>query len=221
MMIRICSLVFLALLFLPDSSEAQRRRKRDELFRAGAIVGLNIAQIEGDRQQGFHKPGLMVGLRGSVVLKPRLELAVELLFSQKGSRPSDEEKTLLSNPVDVSINYAEIPVMIRYLTGADLEGEYGLQLATGLAFGRLTSATIEPGARRVRPFNFDPLEEDLRSSAFSWLGDIVWLPIPQLGFGIRAQIDLVPIYRLETDDPELFKRFTSYVINLHAAYQIR
>ncbi|NJN33758.1 MAG: hypothetical protein HC817_05410 [Saprospiraceae bacterium] len=37
-----------------------------DLFRAGAVVGLNLAQVDGDFQQGYDRLGLALGLKSGI-----------------------------------------------------------------------------------------------------------------------------------------------------------
>ena len=63
------------------------------IFKAGAIIGLNMAQIEGDEASGFNQVGLNTGILGNVILHKQWEVGFELLFSQKGSRAMGDENT--------------------------------------------------------------------------------------------------------------------------------
>jgi len=57
-------------------------------FRGSAIVGLNLAQLDGDDLVGFNKTGVTSGLKVAFDLKSKLEGNVEILYSQRGSSES-------------------------------------------------------------------------------------------------------------------------------------
>ncbi len=60
----------LIILLTPLDTEAQYRKKskkdKKPLFAAGATVGLNVGQIDGDKTNGYNKSGITGGLIGIV-----------------------------------------------------------------------------------------------------------------------------------------------------------
>src|SRR5688572_21772416 len=96
------------LTLIPMQLSAQR-------FSAAAVGGLNASQIDGDELAGFDKLGLTGGIKAVVNFESVIDLNVEFLFTQRGSKPD------LFNPefdpdITVTLNYAELPV---YLTIGD------------------------------------------------------------------------------------------------------
>lgn len=104
-------------------------------FKAGLVIGLNAAQVDGDDLAGYNKLGIMgggvVSYRVSDIWMP----SVGIFFSQKGSR-SD----ILSNPngfpeTHYQLNYIEVPLMLNYIDG-------GIRISGGFSYGRLLNLDI-------------------------------------------------------------------------------
>ena len=135
------SLLFCCLLccLLLQSAYGQQR------FKAGLIAGVNASQIDGDRSAGYHKLGLMGGLRGIAILTDKTDLSIDLLYSQRGS----QSELIQGNnfiPFKIKINYIEVPILYNYkdwLVEEDNEEYYKMNFAIGLAYGRLISTEIE------------------------------------------------------------------------------
>jgi len=97
---------FLAVIFLLGFSNQLEAQK----FSSSLLLGVNAAQIEGDELAGFHKAGLHAGLRVSYPIKEKMDIGLELLFSQRGSRSP------LSAPdiVVTNLDYISIPLFINF-----------------------------------------------------------------------------------------------------------
>ena len=77
-------------------------------FKAAAIIGTNLSQIDGDNLYGFKKIGLTAGGRLSYANEKTLDVALEMLYSQRGSsvnffKNSDQEKIKLNCLINVVI----------------------------------------------------------------------------------------------------------------------
>lgn len=99
----------------------------------GAIIGgLNITQVDGDQVYGFRKKGISVGPSAIIPLRSGFQLALEVLYSQKGSSQAPvytyEDST---REYRLKLNYAEVPILIQY---AD---KHGLTAGLGISYGRL------------------------------------------------------------------------------------
>ncbi len=117
-------------------------------FKAGLIAGLNASQIDGDRSAGYHKLGLMGGLRAAAILTDKTELSIELLYAQRGS----QSELFPGNnfvPFKIKINYIEVPVMYNYADWLEEEEDeeyYKILFGVGLSYGRLINTEIEDDA---------------------------------------------------------------------------
>ncbi|HPF00226.1 MAG TPA: porin family protein [Bacteroidales bacterium] len=116
-------ILFLFLLILTLQSSAQS-------FRGGFRAGLTGSQVDGDNLSGFDKAGLTGGFMVAIPLNEFSDLAMEMLFVQKGSRRNPTKDNNLTKYV-MRLNYIEVPVLFR----RQLKSNFGFE--TGLSFGIL------------------------------------------------------------------------------------
>lgn len=119
---QLLSLLFTLLILGTQHTHAQT-------FKAGATVGINWAQIEGDNVGGFTKPGLYAGVISEIPLAKNWAVAFEILYSQKGS---SSFLTTSGYQFTLHYDYAEIPLLIKF---SDPKG--GLTFGAGASAGRL------------------------------------------------------------------------------------
>lgn len=116
--------LILALLFLVTGSIALAQR-----FDGGILAGVNGTQVEGDTYRGYNKPGILGGFFVETDLSPVVFMAMEIKYSQKGSRnkvtPKNPEKYIMR------LGYIDIPVYAAFRTS-----EWGAVVA-GLSTGFL------------------------------------------------------------------------------------
>ena len=124
-------LLTLCLLLASFSLEAQT-------FKAGLILGLNASQIDGDDVGGYSNPGLRAGIRASTMFNnEKLQLDTDMLFSQRGSRPSANEVNIIGLDWSFRMDYVEVPVTLRYSDWYVEDGDYYKVYAKGgLSYGR-------------------------------------------------------------------------------------
>ena len=83
-------------------------------FEGGLLAGFNATQVEGDTYKGFHKPGLVAGFFVQTDVAPAVFLAMEIKYSQKGSRnkvkPKEPEKYIMR------LGYIDIPIYAAFRT---------------------------------------------------------------------------------------------------------
>ena len=124
-------------------------------FGAGAVVGLNMSQLTGDLNVGYHKPSWTAGVRGTTRLDQRIDLSLEILYSGRGSRPRLFPKgdTL---EFDISMEYVSVPLMIHILDWKANKDEndrfYYVHFETGLMYSRLFRTSINSrGNKFIEP----------------------------------------------------------------------
>ncbi len=87
-------------------------------FSGGALIGLNLAQVDGDRYFGYNKPGLSAGVFVNVQLSAKWGFGIEMLYSQKGSRGDAVVESVYAGTYvaqcQIGLNYVELPVVVRY-----------------------------------------------------------------------------------------------------------
>jgi len=111
-------------------------------FDASIIGGFNASQINGDDLAGYNKLGLHGGLKVGYLIKPKLHLATELLYSQRGS----SSRVSFGSPVEeVSINlsYFDMPVTVSFLDWYVEDSYYKVRADFGLSYGYLFQASAQ------------------------------------------------------------------------------
>ena len=106
-------------------------------FSGTAIVGANVSQIDGDKLFGWDKLGINGGFRLGYGIADKTNLAIEFLFSQRGSAPGISSG---SDFQSIDLKYIEIPVLVEY-NDWYLEDEdyYKVGVEGGFSYGNLFS----------------------------------------------------------------------------------
>lgn len=126
--------------------EASDDRYVDERIFFGALAaGAGISQVDGDTKSGYHKIGINAGATVYARLSRIIAASLELRFAQKGS----VSKAFTANAGGVAalevykikLNYAEVPLMLHYLSPGRIT------YSAGLAYAYLISSreTYEAG----------------------------------------------------------------------------
>lgn len=99
----------------------------DKQFFGGAVLGMNISQVDGDAFAGYHKVGLNAGGLVYWAFTDYFAGSMEIIYSQKGSKGvrTNHNTTIGSyySKYTMRLNYVEVPVnfhfpfMERYLFG--------------------------------------------------------------------------------------------------------
>ncbi len=83
-------------------------------FDGGILAGWNATQVEGDNYRGYNKVGLVAGAYVQTDIAPAIFAAMEIKYSQKGSRKNvtqkDPEKYIMR------LDYIDIPVYLAFRT---------------------------------------------------------------------------------------------------------
>lgn len=121
-------LIYLGIFLFLIKTEGQQ-------FRGSIVSGLNLAQIDGDLLSGFNQPGLRGGLHLDSRINDRWSMAMELDFSQSGSR-----RQLTDSPGAVihkiRLNQVEVPVLVQFT-------EWKFKVGSGLIYQRLFNYAIK------------------------------------------------------------------------------
>lgn len=125
-------LIYLGIFLFLIKTEGQQ-------FRGSIVSGLNLAQIDGDLLSGFNQPGLRGGFHLDSRINDRWSMAMELAFSQSGSR-----RQLTDSPGAVihkiRLNQVEVPVLVQFT-------EWKFKVGSGLIYQRLFNYAIKDIAR--------------------------------------------------------------------------
>lgn len=107
-----------------------------QVFKSGAILGINTAQIEGDGHAGYKKPGLIIGGFTNTKLSENWSAQFEITYINKGSRKNANPSEGDFNSLKVTLDYIEIPVTLRYHYKK-------FMFETGLFYGVLLNSKVE------------------------------------------------------------------------------
>jgi hypothetical protein len=131
--------IFLLWVLILPTSNAQSR------FKGGIIAGFNAAQLDGDAAAGYHKVGLNTGVRAVIELKGRYQITTDILFSQRGSRTTENEAIINRT---CTLNYLEVPVLLNIRDwqkkGNDEQSYYKVAFVVGVSYSRLFKSTASP-----------------------------------------------------------------------------
>ena len=84
-------------------------------FNAGLIVGPTFCQVDGDRYYGYHKLGVTAGGYVNLPVSEHFAAQMELKYSLFGAHSSAEEADWSGyGEYNLSLHYAEIPLMLQY-----------------------------------------------------------------------------------------------------------
>jgi hypothetical protein len=165
-----------------------------QTFRASALAGVNLNQIDGDDLFGFHKAGLNAGLRVVAVLNERWRVGPEILFSQQGA-VRNRKNTNISDFREIDFDAVEIPLMAYYK-------DWRLTAEAGLSYQRVIDF-------RVTDFRGEDISDDvpLRDDLLAIKFGVTLYVTPRIGLNFRWSKHLTDIQ--EPDEPGLRGRSLS------------
>ncbi len=172
-----------------------------QTFRASALAGVNLSQIDGDDLLGFYQPGPNAGLRVVAILSERWRVGPELLYTQQGAR-RNRNSLNLSDFSRFRLNTIEIPLMVYYK-------DWRVTAEAGAAYQRLFGYTILDDRGEDVTAGY-PLKQDLFSLQ---LGVTVYLT-PRLGVNFRWSRHLADLQTAESP------RLRGRTIALRAVYTL-
>lgn len=220
-------LVLLFLGIFVSQSDAQRRRKIDKkkenIFSVGLMVGVNKSQIDGDFFTGFDKFGFIGGIKGFAYINPKVNLNVEILYTEKGSqiphgtvvRPSTRNDRL------VALDFVEIPLTFQYKPQPD---KYNTYLEVGAVLGSLIDVTVEEnGPNTFKGTVYNEIKEDFGNFEYGVLAGLGF-DYKIIEVALRYNIALSEIYQAETTtelDPfSLQAKEVSFLRNYYVALML-
>jgi len=205
---------FILLFFLFSFSNTALFAQR---FNGGLIVGPTFCQVDGDKYFGYHKLGVTAGGYANLPIANHFALQMELKYSLLGAHSSAEEAELPGpdyGSYNLSLHYAEIPLMVQYdfghftVYGKSLDF---LTLEAGLSLDFLLKYKGEK----------DYSEQTWRFNFFSITGNfgLHFDIIKNFGIGARMMYSITPIQTNPT--PQwFFNHAYNKVIQLTFTYNI-
>jgi len=177
-------------------------------FKGAAILGFNAAQMDGDDLAGYNKIGITGGLRVAYPLKEKMELGMEMLFSQRGSQ-SQLQLGSANNLLRTNLNYFVLPISFTLKDWYIEEDDYyRTSLHGGLAPGYLFSKSSNEAGLEPNLENFTNFDLSL-FLGFSYHLNSHW------AFTFRYTTGLFNIY---TDPITSERELRSYFITFRTEY---
>lgn len=196
-------------------------------FKAGVTIGVNFAQVDGDKLFGYQKKGVTAGLKGSIVLNPKWEISTELLYNVKGAEPSRQEKKTNKRLITLNLRYAEIPILAKYAFIPSEEGYYKWQVFGGFSYGRLIGSKYDI---QKNDTSLDTSETNIVNQLGFKTSDVNVIVgashyfSSRLGLSIRHTTSLTPFYKnpnptaATSQTPEGYRQFRNYFLSVNIFY---
>lgn len=188
-------------------------------FSAGLVGGFNAAQVDGDLLAGFDQIGLHAGLITSIDLESSLNMHVEFLYSQRGSRPA------VFNPqydpdVEIGLDYIEIPVYVSLGDWWQDEGEYfKASFHGGLSYGRLLSYDVIDNYNSEE-FSLEQYAAYFNENDLSWLLGMSFRFSKRWGVTARYSRGIIPLLDPQKHNLQT-SRLMSYWMTIRFEYYFK
>ncbi len=179
---------------------------RTQTFEAGLILGVNASQVNGDFLAGYDKLGLHTGLKVRVSTWEHIEWSVELLLSQRGSRPD----IFTEDSRKIHLNYVEIPILIGFKDWQK-DDFYKIRFEGGFSYGRLVG----------HKFSFQGVEEQIdefNNNDFSLVIGAALFTSEKLGFSFRYTHSVTPL--LNNKNSIEFARLRGFFLTFRSIYML-
>jgi hypothetical protein len=215
------SLVFAFISLFSPSLSAQNR------FVGGAFAGLNLAQIDGDYQQGYRKKMFTGGIRAAMILTRNFDIGTELIYNGRGSEPNSTEKSSRNPNFYMTMHYAEAALMAN-IHFDETEGGFNQKSAHfGISYGRLLRSTNKISNLNVldtinsRQF----LQENLKNTDVNFIVGFSYRFTPKIGVSVRHSYSITPFFekpipQIRRTTPRDYFLVHSYFLSFHLFYDL-
>lgn len=223
--LRVVLFFLISLFILQDAfgqSRSRRHKKKIKRFNAGAVVGLNLSQLDGDELQGYDKGGISFGLIGTARLNEQLDFNVELLYSQKGSKSGaliDRDRFSI-NPFKIKLVYAEAPILLNYKF-KEKEDRYRGLFQFGFSFSRLLNSKVEERILEQDQIEYANFEEDFKRNDINTVLGIGYFFSESIGVSLRHNFSLIPLFESKTEISSNSIIIRSYHLSLRLFYMLK
>lgn len=181
-----------------------------QFFKGGIVGGLNLSQIDGDQLAGYDKIGLSAGGKVEFALNSTFDMAVEFLFSQRGSR----SRIIPGNFGDVQVihlNYAELPVIVQWNDWwIEDRAFYRFHINGGLSLGRLINVRTALHSASI--------VDNFRDNDLSFIIGAGYSFNPHSRIGLRYTRSLTKMYKFDSNDQAQFDSLLGYFITIRTEY---
>lgn len=200
-------------------------------FKATARAGINYSQIDGDYQEGYRKPGVSLGISGSLFIRPDIEIGTELQYNAKGAKPN---MSIPANNVGFdnkyfstfTLKYSEIALFGNFYLNPNFTKKYYTRsVLFGLSYGRLlkSSTTIIKYNTSLTTLE-TAVESHYNPNDFSFILGFSQLITQKIGVSIRHTRSINYIYenlaykKTSNQNNDVFKNLQSFFLSFHVFY---
>lgn len=202
-------IVFCFFTMMLASSTLSAQETVERRFKGGLVAGFNVSQIVGDEAAGYNKIGLQAGAKVAIILKEKMDLSIEMLFSQRGSAARNSNQGTF--PFKLTLNYIEVPVLFNYKDWkAEDEDYYRLHFQAGFSYGRLISFSGDNN-------QFTSLGDFFRDNDVSWVGGATYYLNERLGITARYSRSLYPFFVADATTPNV-NSLVGFQLSFHTVY---
>ncbi|MFK7935502.1 MAG: porin family protein [Saprospiraceae bacterium] len=194
----LCLLLIIGLI-LPTSVDAQRTKKKKKLplFGASVFAGVNTSQLDGDEYTGFNKSGAYAGIRGVTRFTNRLQLNIELIYSQAGALFEHSNRPF-AGPVKrdrlIKLDYAVAPILFRVYVDDEKDGT-GVNIEVGAAYARLVNREVEEIIYDERTDrSYAEIQDDFNTSEWNFITGLGYDFNHKMGVNLRYTLGATRIY---------------------------
>lgn len=183
------ALLFYFCLFSTILSAQQR-------FTGGLFAGVNLAQIDGDFQQGYRKKMFGGGIRAAMIINRKFDIGTELMYNGKGAQPSASDISSRNPNFYMTMHYAEAALTANFHFDQTEQGYNQKTVQIGLSYGRLLSSSNEISkftkldTLRTKDF----LQENIKNVDISLLLGFAYRFTPKIGVAIRHTYSMTPFF---------------------------
>ncbi len=112
-------------------------------FKGSAVFGFTTSQIDGDELAGYHKYGITGGVKVEFPLSSTLDMGLEFLYEQRGSRTSIYNN-IFEQTYKFHLDYISLPLVIKWSDWwIEDQGYYKFNLHAGVVNAYLVNFDIE------------------------------------------------------------------------------
>ena len=181
-----------------------------QTFKAGVILGVTASQINGDDSAGFNKPGLEGGLKSAVTISEKVDISLEILYSQRGAKDEASADGVVQNIYRTT--YVAIPIIYNYKDWA-AEDYYRLHFHGGLSYGRLINAELDNDQDNTA------FVDAWNQNDFGFLVGATYFVNSNFGLTFRYNRSILRLYRFDPNDGFTGREsLLAFNLSLHGTY---
>jgi hypothetical protein len=202
------------------------KAQSEQHFRAGIAAGVNLSQMEGDAQQGYHKIGVSIGAKGAYCFKPNFDVSAELLYNSRGSQANPfvakSDFTDKSIHLKAELNYADVLLAANFHFMPNNNNTFYRQsLQIGIAYGRLLSSNITTFRGNYPDVALEnDIQNKLKNDDIGFVVGYSWFLTARLGICAKHTFSLRNIYYNPTEGAlsREYVNFIPYNLSVQLVY---